>query len=648
MATFDQLHHLLEQSLREFQAESSDLSDVQEQELNQALHRLTGRLTEILGTTSDPSLTPEFLTDNDPPALSKAPNSLSDTSQIHCVTSCEGVILMANDAMCHVLGMDRARMGKVSMAEYVPEEEWRILRRQLCAPGHPHGPLSRVMTIVPSGGSSRKVACVVTPMFDQSQSVAVWHWELTLETEHSSVPPFAQLLQSLEAQLFAGQKMEGCLTQICEGLVHTFGFPFVWMATVRKGYGAQLRAHAVTTGLNWESHGPMWWSEVSRQEGFIRAFGASEVPILAGSGDQAGDITWFPPVFQLHGALCVPLACQSDLSGLVVVCSSRPHLFDETVTGWLRALGYQIERLMARGRQLEQWRLQSAAIASVSDAVCVTDPQGRLEWVNEAYSALRGLSIQQMLGSPLNSFPHAQLQAMSPPYDSSSRDLCCVKTEIMQTGKNGESLVFEQVVTPLVDETGQLTHFVAILHDVTSRKTQELLMKHQAYHDPLTGLPNRIMFEDRLEQALAQARRNGTLLAVFFLDLDNFKAINDHHGHQTGDRVLRVVAKRLATCVRSTDTVARLCGDEFTLILQGLDRIQDIRQVAQKILECLTPPLRLAGHDIPIQISIGIAVYPKDSTDPHQLLEIADQAMYRAKNCGGQCWYFATSEWNAE
>jgi diguanylate cyclase (GGDEF)-like protein len=156
------------------------------------------------------------------------------------------------------------------------------------------------------------------------------------------------------------------------------------------------------------------------------------------------------------------------------------------------------------------------------------------------------------------------------------------------------------------------------------------------------------MFEDRLEQALAHARRDGTLLAVFFLDLDNFKVINDCHGHQIGDRVLRIVAKRLTTCVRLTDTVARLCGDEFTVILQGLDRIQDIRQVAQKILECLTPPIRLAGKDIPIQISIGIAVYPKDSTDPHQLLGIADQAMYQAKKCGGQSWFFATSEWNTK
>jgi len=183
---------------------------------------------------------------------------------------------------------------------------------------------------------------------------------------------------------------------------------------------------------------------------------------------------------------------------------------------------------------------------------------------------------------------------------------------------------------------------------VTARKAQELMMKHQAYHDPLTDLPNRIMFEDRLEQALAQARRNGTLLALFFLDLDNFKTINDYHGHQTGDRVLRIVAERLTTCVRSTDTVARLCGDEFTVILQGLEHVQDIRQVALKILECLIPPIRLGKEKIPIQISIGISVYPKDSTDPHRLLEIADQAMYRAKECGGQCWNFATSEWNDE
>jgi diguanylate cyclase (GGDEF)-like protein len=173
-------------------------------------------------------------------------------------------------------------------------------------------------------------------------------------------------------------------------------------------------------------------------------------------------------------------------------------------------------------------------------------------------------------------------------------------------------------------------------------------MKHQACHDALTDLPNRVMFEDRLQLALAQARRDGTLLALLFLDLDNFKTINDQYGHQMGDRLLRVVAKRLVTCVRTTDTVSRLSGDEFTIILQGLDRIQDIRQVAQKIVDCLIAPIHFSGKDISVQTSIGIAVSPKDSTDPHDLLAIADQAMYRAKDFGGQRWYFATQEWNFE
>jgi diguanylate cyclase (GGDEF)-like protein/PAS domain S-box-containing protein len=644
VATFDRLHQLLEQSLRDFQAEASDLSDVQEQELSQALHRLTGRFTKILSATSEPFPPPAFPTTN---ASFEAPIALSDKFHLHCVTSCEGVILMADDAVCEVLGIELASMGKVGLAEYVPQEEWRSIRNQLRAPNVSHVSFNRMMTILPAGGTSRKVSCVVTPMFDQSQKVTTWHWGLFLEAEHSSAEPFTQLVQSLEAQLYAGQSLKVCLTQICEGLVHTFGFPFVWMANINKGSGAQLCAHAVMAGLDWELYGPRWWTEISRQNGLVQVCEASEVSLFSRREFQSGELAWFPPVFQLLDTLCIPLVRQDLSSGVLVVCSARPHIFDAMVTGWLRALGHQIKQLMIRGQQLEQWRLHSAAIGSVNDAICVTDSKGRLEWVNDAYSALFGSSPQQVLGSSLSSFPHAQLLALRPSFDSSAKDLC-VKSEVMQTGKNGESLVLEQVVTPLINEQGQLTHFVAILHDVTARKAQELMMKHQAYHDPLTDLPNRIMFEDRLQQAMAQARRNGTLLALFFLDLDNFKAINDYHGHQIGDRVLRVVAKRLATCVRSTDTVARLSGDEFTVILQGLDRIQDIRQVAQKILECLTPPTRLSGHDIPIQISIGIAVYPKDSTDTRELLKIADQAMYRAKECGGQCWYFATAEWNAE
>ncbi len=648
MATFDQLHHLLEKSLRDFQSESSDLSDTQEQKLTQALHRLTGRLTKILSTNSEPSSNADLLSVCDQTVSLRAPIFLPEPSQIHFVTSCDGVVLMANEVVGDALGIDLAEIGQISIADYVALEEWKILQSHICAHDAIPKLLNRRLTILPTGKPSRTVPCVVTPMFDQSQKVNAWHWGLTLEGEHSSSQPFIQLMQSLESQLYAGQSMDVCLTQICDGLVRAFGFPFVWVATVRKGCLAQLRAYSMAEVFDWESHGVPWWNVVSQQDELIQACENSEISLLSPCCPPTTAMAWFPPGFQVHQTWGVPLSFQEHCCGLLVVCSGGPQAVDPTVVGWLQALGYEIERLMARGIQLDQLRLQSVAMSSVFDPVCVTDTQGRLEWVNESYAALHGSSTQSMLGFPLNSFPHEELQVRKSLSDSSTQEFSCVKTEVMQRGNNGQSLVFEQVVTPLLNEQGHPTRFVVILHDVTARKAQELMMKHQAYYDPLTDLPNRIMFEDRLEQALAQARRNGTLLALFFLDLDNFKTINDYHGHQTGDRVLRIVAERLATCVRSTDTVARLCGDEFTVILQGLEHVQDIRQVALKILECLIPPIRLGKEKIPIQISIGISVYPKDSTDPHRLLEIADQAMYRAKECGGQCWNFATSEWNDE
>jgi diguanylate cyclase (GGDEF)-like protein len=171
--------------------------------------------------------------------------------------------------------------------------------------------------------------------------------------------------------------------------------------------------------------------------------------------------------------------------------------------------------------------------------------------------------------------------------------------------------------------------------------------RNKARIDSLTCALNRTAIIETIKSQTSKTHQEMRYVLAL-IDLDNFKAINDQYGHQMGDRLLRVVAKRLVACVRTTDTVSRLSGDEFTIILQGLDRIQDIRQVAQKILDCLIAPIHLHGQNVPVQISIGIAVSPKDSTDPGCLLAIADQAMYRAKDFGGQRWYFATPEWNLE
>lgn len=645
VATFHQLQQLLEQSLRDLHGGSRDLDSAQEQKLSQALQRLTGRLRHILAESSNSDRSDDFVVSGSSLSPSTPDSVPLSQPPIHLMTSCDGVILMANDAAVDVLHMDVHSIGTVSLAERIPYEEWRLIQQQLKTLEPQKGSVTWVVTMDLSGDSSKKMICSVEPMFDQSRNVTAWHWELCEHIDSARSDPFATLVQGLETELLNGQSLDSCLKRICDGLVQTFGYPFVWMATVRNGQRIQLRAQAVTSDLDWDAQGPLWWASISRQEELAQACVGSEGSLVSPDSPYTGEFSWFPSAFHLQEVYCLPLG-QGDLSGLLVVCSRMPKAFDLSVQGWLEVLGEQIERVMARGMEMEQLRLHSAVIGSVHDAVCVTDPHGCVEWVNQAYTKLLGVTLCQVLGAPLRSFPHAQLQEARPTLKSPTPVMGCVKTEVMEKGSNGESLVLEQVLTPLVDAQGMTTHFVVILHDVTARAVAELQMKHQVYHDALTGLPNRIMFEDRLQQALAQARRDGSLLALLFLDLDNFKSINDQHGHQMGDRLLRVVAKRLVTCVRTTDTVSRLSGDEFTIILQGIERIQDIRQVAQKIVDCLTAPIHLSGQAVPVQISIGIAVSPKDATDPDRLLAIADQAMYRAKDFGGQRWYFATSEWN--
>ncbi len=191
-------------------------------------------------------------------------------------------------------------------------------------------------------------------------------------------------------------------------------------------------------------------------------------------------------------------------------------------------------------------------------------------------------------------------------------------------------------------------HMAITLSLVTVRKETEARIFHLAHHDPLTDLPNRTMFYDRLRQALAQARRHGRGVGVLFVDLDRFKPINDSLGHEMGDALLKIVADRLARCVRSTDTIARLSGDEFTMVLQDLSRGQDAGHVAQKVLETVGQPAIVGHQTIPITASVGIALYPFDATDPDVLIAQADRAMYRAKEKGGHCYQFVSEEMNAQ
>jgi diguanylate cyclase (GGDEF)-like protein/PAS domain S-box-containing protein len=211
--------------------------------------------------------------------------------------------------------------------------------------------------------------------------------------------------------------------------------------------------------------------------------------------------------------------------------------------------------------------------------------------------------------------------------------------------KNGEIRCFESTGRSYLTTAGEI-RMVFVSRDITERQKYQETIWHQAFHDTLTGLSNRMLFKDRLSHALAHAKRNKQMLAVIFLDLDRFKLINDTLGHEIGDQLLKSVALRLKKCMREDDTIARLGGDEFTLLMPEIDKSESAAKVAQKIIEEILQPFHIGDHELYISTSIGIALYPSDGEDADTLLKNADTAMYLAKERGRNNYQFYTPALN--
>jgi diguanylate cyclase (GGDEF)-like protein len=210
--------------------------------------------------------------------------------------------------------------------------------------------------------------------------------------------------------------------------------------------------------------------------------------------------------------------------------------------------------------------------------------------------------------------------------------------------KNGELFHEEEIIRPIRGADGRITHFICAGRDVTERMQQVEQLKHAATHDSLTDLPNRALFLDRLEQAARQAARRKEGLAVALLDLDEFRDTNNRFGHVAGDAVLQAVARRTGSCIRAVDTVARIGGDEFGLILTGIGERSAAQAVLEKVLAANAVPVAFEGNLIDVTVSIGAAIYPADARSPEQLRKRADAALYAAKRAGrNRCRFFSPS-----
>jgi len=271
----------------------------------------------------------------------------------------------------------------------------------------------------------------------------------------------------------------------------------------------------------------------------------------------------------------------------------------------------------------------------------VNKSQRRIVYVNPAFVAITGYAIDEIKGRSLFDFRSSRHnKAFFRQIWRSLEEHGHWSGEIWGRRRNGETYPSLHTISPIFNSRGRVTHYVSMFSDITVLKRQQANLGFLAYHDPLTGLPNRLMLIDRLEHALRSHIRNKMQLAVLFIDLDGFKAINDTLGHAIGDQLLQVISERLQALLRSGDTVARLGGDEFVVLIESCRWREGIVYIAEKVIAAIAEPLHLNGYELEVRGSIGIAVAPQDGQDPDAILDAADQAMYRVKTKQGNDFCF--------
>ena len=292
------------------------------------------------------------------------------------------------------------------------------------------------------------------------------------------------------------------------------------------------------------------------------------------------------------------------------------------------------------------------ALNSISDAVICTDINGNIDYLNHAAEKMTGWSRSEANGQAIEKvFNIISAITRKPACNPVEAVLLTNKpsgiaADTMLVRRDGVEISIEDSTSPIHNWDGELTGVVIVFHDVSLSKAMATKMAHLAQHDFLTNLPNRVLLNDRIAQAITLANRHHTQFALLFLDLDNFKHINDSLGHATGDKLLQSVTKRLKDCVRESDTVSRQGGDEFVILLAENKNSNDAAVSAQKILDELKAVHHVGKHQLHISTSIGISVYPADGLDAETLLKNADTAMYFAKDKGRNNYQFFTADMN--
>lgn len=466
------------------------------------------------------------------------------------------------------------------------------------------------------------------------QQVAIYAQDVTESRRAESVQSLFHEIGSL--LLRREVSLDTLIWHFCRDLAAIFDFAFVWIGRKEADGSITLAAgvEAATGYIAQLKDTCMRWDQICSdpvcivlRQGKLR---------VAESG-PVDDRRWQSLAAE-HGAnhiACLPLTLDGGTYGVLALGLRDTLAPDAAMLKRLEDIAGRLSLVMEAAVQQERLSLMETALETTGNAVFITDAAGSILWANTAFGRLTGYAPSEVVGrspSILHSGAHA------PAFHAEMWKTLLAgniwRGEVVEARRDGSHFTVHQTITPLRDPEGRVSHFVSILEDVSEQKAAQDRIAHLANYDALTDLPNRRLFFDRLDQTIALSHRVGNSFALLFLDLDSFKEVNDRCGHEVGDRLLQEVADRLRGLVRESDTVARLAGDEFTVILSGVGGREDCTHVAEKIVATIGRTYAIAGNDLGVGVSVGIALYPDDAADCEGLVRAADQAMYAAKAAG--------------
>lgn len=344
----------------------------------------------------------------------------------------------------------------------------------------------------------------------------------------------------------------------------------------------------------------------------------------------------------------VPVYSHDELGHLTQCFNNMMNEIDNDRQALLSANQRLAEEIQQRQHTNQELKKLSLAVEQSPVSVVITDLGGRVEYVNPKFCEVMGYSRDEVIGKEA----HILGGEIDNPEELEQIRQKLIngniwKSEFRNRRKNGKTCWESAVIAPIRDANGHTTHYLAVKEDITERKAFEQKLLEQATHDQLTGLPNRFLAFDRLQQMLQHANRHQSHIAIIFIDLDNFKTVNDSLGHAFGDDLLIQVAKRIRSQLRAGNTLCRLGGDEFMALVPDLQNpIEDLKVILNRVIASLQAPFNLNGREIIITLSLGIALFPDDGSDVGTLMSHADIAMYEAKRSGRNTFCFFTPEMN--